>query len=419
MDGGELGPALARAASAQIRFMTAGDVDDGKSTLIGRLLLDAGALMRDQAAGIGDGDADLADITDGLEAERAQGITIDVAYRYFATPEARFVIADAPGHEQYTRNMVTAASVSDLAVVVVDVTRVERGQLRRQTRRHAAIATLMGLDVIVAVNKMDAVDWAQGRFEEVRAAFADLAGELGLHNVACVPISARRGDYVVRRGEADWWAGPTLLELIRRTSARGAKVRASLRLPVQVVLRAEGRRLYAGRLESGTLHAGDKVSIGAAKAEAIVARVAIAGRDVKHAEAGASVAIELDGDRDVVRGDVITDADARYGRSLVADLCWLDEHAWVKGRRYVLRQGTLETQALIDEVSYGYDISDLSARAAPGKVSLNEIVRAKLSTRESILADLYESLPGTGAFVLFDTQTNQTCAAGMIREAAS
>jgi sulfate adenylyltransferase subunit 1 len=415
MDGGEFNGGFAD-GGAQIRFMTAGSVDDGKSTLIGRLLLDAGALMRDQAAEIGDDDADLANITDGLEAERAQGITIDAAYRYFATPHASFVLADAPGHEQYTRNMVTAASVSDLAVVVIDVTRIERGELRPQTRRHAAIAAMMGLELIVAVNKMDAVDWSQDRFEEVRKAASELAAQLGLTGVACVPISARRGDYVVRRGNAGWWAGPTLLELIERTGARAARTREATRLPVQAVLRADGRRQYAGRLESGTLRPGDKVAIGVAKVDAIVSRVAIAGREVQLAESGASVAIEFAGDRDVVRGDVIADPGAHYARNVVADLCWLDEAAWVKGRRYLLRQGTTETQALIDEVLFGYDVSDLAARTGASKIDLNDIVRVSISTRDPILADLYEMLPGTGAFALFDTQTNQTCAAGMIRE---
>lgn len=418
MDSATFPAAFAVATGAQIRFMTAGSVDDGKSTLIGRLLLDAGALMRDQAATIGDDDADLANITDGLEAERAQGITIDVAYRYFATPEASFVIADAPGHEQYTRNMMTAASVSDVAVVVVDASRVEGGKLRPQTRRHTTIAALMGLNVIVAVNKMDAVEWSQQRFEEVRGAIADLADRLGIGDVTCVPVSARRGDNVVHRGEAGWWAGPTLLELIKRTPDKRERSEA-LRLPVQAVLRADVRRYYAGRVESGVVQAGDRVLVGPTKTPVTIARVNIAGKPVPVAVAGDSVTAEFDDERDVARGDVIADGCVNYVRSVVADLCWLDEDAWVRGRRYHLRQGALETQALIEDIHFVRDVSDLSARPQPGKLELNDIANVRVTTRDPILGDAYAELPGTGAFVLFDPQTNQTCAAGMIREVVS
>ena len=401
----------------QIRFMTAGSVDDGKSTLIGRLLLDAGALMRDQAAAyVGTDERDLAALTDGLEAERAQGITIDVAYRYFATPEASFIIADAPGHEQYTRNMVTAASVSDVAVLVIDASRVENGQLKPQTRRHAAIAALMGLDVIVAVNKMDAVDWSQERFEDVRAAFADIAGTLGLSSVTCVPISARKGDNVVRRGEPNWWRGPTLLELIGKSRPQRVQASGPLRLPVQTMLRDGERRFYAGRIESGELKVGDEVHVGPFATPATVAEVRVSGHAVSSASAGASVALRLSDERDVSRGDVIAAPDVRYARSVAADLCWLDEQPWVKRRRYILRQGALQTQAVIEEVRYLHDIADFDRKPDASGLKLNDIVRIAVMTRDPILGDLYAELPGTGAFVLFDPDTQQTCAAGMIRE---
>jgi len=415
MDAGAL-RTVAPITGAQIRFMTAGSVDDGKSTLIGRLLLDSGVLMRDQASVIGDDEADLAALTDGLEAERAQGITIDVAYRYFATPAASYVIADAPGHEQYTRNMVTAASVSDVAVLVVDATRVENGVLRPQTRRHATIAALLGLDVIVAVNKMDALDWSQERFEQVRGAIVELTEGLGLANVACVPVSARRGDNVVRRGAPSWWAGPTLLEHIERSRGRAERVNAPLRLPVQVMLKGSGLRLYAGRVESGVVRPGDKVAVGPQRTPATIGRVSVAERAVAQAEAGVSVTIELEEERDLSRGDVVADLSVQYARSVVADMCWLDEGAWVSGRRYHLRQGALVTQALIEDIYFVRDIADLSQRAKPGKLELNDIASVRVTTRDSILADRYSELPRTGAFVLFDPQTNQTCAAGMIRE---
>lgn len=414
---GAIFPLRASAETRQVRFMTAGSVDDGKSTLIGRLLLDSGVLMRDQAASIGDDEEDLAALTDGLEAERAQGITIDVAYRYFETPRASFIIADAPGHEQYTRNMVTAASVSDVAVIVIDASRVEGGALKRQTRRHAAIAALMGLDVIVAVNKMDLIGWSQERFADIETAFADLAGTLKLSGVVCVPVSARRGDNVVRRGGADWWRGPTLIEVIEQSRGPATRHDAPLRLPVQAVLRDVTSRFYVGRIESGSVRPGDSVVLGPHAYPATIASVRIGGRAVARAEAGASVAIEFEDERDVTRGDVVAAAGARYARAVVADVCWLDETAWSKGRRYILRQGTLETQALIEDIAFVRDIEDFSRREGASSLSLNDIASVRLVTRDPILADVFTQSPGTGAFALFDPQTNQTCAAGMIREA--
>jgi sulfate adenylyltransferase subunit 1 len=415
MDGGAFFRPQQNWSGQQIRFMTAGSVDDGKSSLIGRLLLDSKTLMRDQAPGAEGDEFDLASLTDGLEAERAQGITIDVAYRYFATPRTSFIIADAPGHEQYTRNMVTAASVSDVAVLVIDVARVERGVLKPQTRRHAAVAALMGLDLIVAVNKMDLVGWSRTRFEEVRAAFADVAGILGLRDIAFVPLSAKSGDNVVRPGAAAWYDGPTLVELLENARAREAHSAAPLRMPVQVVLRHGGARAYAGRIESGSLRPGDKVRVGPGAIEASVAQVRVGGVGVARAEAGASVAVELTEDRDLAQGGVIADADVRYARRVAADLCWLDENAWQRGRRYRLRQGALETQALIEDVRFVRDMSDL-AQAPAQALKLNDIASVEIVTRDPILADLYAILPGTGAFVLFDSDTNQTAAAGMIRE---
>jgi len=401
----------------QVRFMTAGSVDDGKSTLIGRLLLDANALMRDQAEALGAKDAqDLASLTDGLEAERAQGITIDVAYRYFATPAASFVIADAPGHEQYTRNMVTAASVSDVAVIVIDAVGVARGALKPQTRRHAAVAALMGLGVIVAVNKMDAIGWSQERFHDVKSAFADAAAALGLNDVAYVPISAKRGDNVVRRGGGDWWTGQTLIELLEARAPRAANALAPLRLPIQVVLRDGDARLYAGRIESGSLRPGDKVKVGASAQLATVAQVRVAGQGVALAEAGASVTVELSEQRDLARGDVIADGSVTYARNAIADICWLDDISWIPGRRYRLRQGTLETQAIIEGINFVRDIGDLHRRIEARELRLNDIASVRVAARDPLIADAYADLPGTGAFVLFDAGTNQTVAAGMIRE---
>lgn len=399
----------------QVRFMTAGSVDDGKSTLIGRLLLDSKVLMLDQAAGLDGEDIDLAALTDGLEAERAQGITIDVAYRYFATPRTSFIIADSPGHEQYTRNMVTAASVSDVAVLVIDVARVEKGLLKPQTRRHAAVAALMGLNIIVAVNKMDLVGWSQERFDEVRTAFNDVAGVLNIKNISFVPVSAKRGENIVNRGGPDWYNGPTLIELLEASPGKTSLADAPLRLPVQLLLRDGDIRLYAGRIESGAVKPGDKVRVGPGAFAATVAQVRIGGAGVAYAEAGASVAVELSEDRDLAQGGVIADNEVRYARRVVADLCWLDENAWTPARRYRLRQGALETQALIENVRFVRDVSNLD-NVPSNELKLNDIASVQLAARDPILADLFAELPGTGAFVLFDPDTNQTAAAGMIRE---
>ena len=264
--------AIAPETRDNLRFMTAGSVDDGKSTLIGRLLYDSKGLMRDQIAAISrakharadvDG-IDLALVTDGLESEREQGITIDVAYRYFSTPKRAFVIADAPGHEQYTRNMVTAASTAEVVIIIIDGSRIVGKGLKPQTRRHAAIAKLMGLQVIVAINKMDLLDWSQAAFEEIREGFERIARTLEIEPIAYVPISARAGDNVARPGTASWYGGPTLLDILESVPARAATPDAPFRFPIQRVARwgetdPDARRGYAGRVESGSVRVGDEL----------------------------------------------------------------------------------------------------------------------------------------------------------------
>src|SRR5690606_28053192 len=262
------------------------------------------------------------------------------------------------------------------------------------------------------------LDWSKARFEAVRDAIIEACDALGFADVACVPVSARWGDNVVRRGAPSWWSGPTLLEHIEMSRSRAERVNAPLRLPVQVVLRALGARFYAGRLASGVVHVGEQVFVGPQRTPATVARIQIADRSVPQAQAGESVTVELEEERDIARGDVIASGDVSYVRRVVADLCWLDEDAWVPGRRYLLRQGTLETQALIEDVHFVRDVADFGKRAKPGRLELNDIANVRIATRDPILADRYGELPRTGAFVLLDPQTNQTCAAGMIREAA-
>jgi sulfate adenylyltransferase subunit 1 len=311
--------------------------------------------------------------------------------------------------------MVTAASVSDVAVIVIDVTGVANGVLKPQTRRHAAIAALMGLNVIIAVNKMDLVGWSRRRFEDVRTAFGDVAQALGVKQAAFVPVSALRGDNIVHRS-AHWSDGPTLLEALEGAARRQSFAHAPLRLPIQTVLRQGERRLYAGRIESGVVRPGDHVRVGPSALAAAITGVRVAGAAAPFAEAGASVAVELADARDLARGDVIADAGVRYTQRIAADLCWLDEAAWAPGRRYRLRQGTLETQAVIEDIGYVRDMATLG-RIEAQRLHLNDIASVTLAARDPLLADLYAELPGTGGIVLFDPDTNRTCAAGMIRKA--
>ena len=412
-----------------LRFITAGSVDDGKSTLIGRLLFDSKGLLRDQVAALSrahgaqsttqDGDIDLALVTDGLESEREQGITIDVAYRYFATPRRSFVIADAPGHEQYTRNMVTAASNAEVAVILIDASRLAGKGLKAQTRRHATIAKLMGLKVIVAINKMDLTGWSRAVYDEIRENFSRVARTLGIADPIYVPMAAKHGDNVARRSpHTPWYDGPPLLELLETLDVTRSETSA-FRLPVQRVLRtAQGTRAYAGRVESGALRPGDEIRAMPSGQVAIVD--SIRSYDGAHAQVheGQSVSIVLDRDLDIGRGDTLTSAEAQSAKAITADLCWLDETAWEKGRRYLLRQGTRTTQALIDGIVFVREMTELAEVSEASGLKLNDIASVRIKTRDPILADLYNDRPATGAFVLIDPASNQTAAAGMIREAA-
>ena len=410
-----------------LRFITAGSVDDGKSTLIGRLLFDSKSLLRDQVASLtrlrtghasSDGEIDLALVTDGLESEREQGITIDVAYRYFATPRRSFVIADAPGHEQYTRNMITAASNAEAAIILIDASRIAGKGLKAQTRRHATIAKLMGLKVIVAINKMDMVGWSQELYEEIRAGFTRVARTLGIEDPIYVPIAAKHGDNVARLSpHTPWYDGPPLLDILETLDATRSATDA-FRLPVQRVLRmADGARAYAGRVESGVLRPGDEVRVMPAGTLAAVESIRTFDGSLSIAGEGQSVSIVLDRDVDLGRGDTLASVEAKPARALVADLCWLDEEPWEQGRRYLLKQGTRTTQALIDGIVYVREMVELSEVGEATGLKLNDIASVRLKTRDPILGDLYTDKPATGAFVLIDPVSNQTAAAGMIREA--
>lgn len=410
-----------------LRFITAGSVDDGKSTLIGRLLFDAKGLLRDQVAAISkvragsneEAEIDLALVTDGLESEREQGITIDVAYRYFATPRRSFIIADAPGHEQYTRNMVTAASNAEAAVILIDASRLAGKGLKAQTRRHATIAKLMGLKVIVAVNKMDLTGWSRAVFEEIRDNFARVARTLGIEDPIYVPIAAKHGDNVTRRTpQTPWYDGPPLLEILENLDAT-RRNDGVFRLPVQRVIRMpDGARAYAGRIASGAVAVGQEISVLPSGQTAVVEAIRTFDGAFADASEGQSVGVVLDRDVDISRGDTLASAEARTTRAFVADLCWLDEEPWEKGRRYLLKQGSRTTQALIDGIVFVREMTELAEVGEATGLKLNDIASVKVKLRDPILADTYAERPATGAFVLIDAASNQTAAAGMIREAA-
>jgi sulfate adenylyltransferase subunit 1 len=419
-----------------LRFITAGSVDDGKSTLIGRLLYDSRAIFADQLSALArakhkraeldhEGTSiDLALLTDGLEAEREQGITIDVAYRYFATPKRKFIIADTPGHEQYTRNMVTGASTADAVVILIDATRVKNGELLAQTKRHTTLAALLGIrHVIVAVNKMDLVGFDQALFDTIRAAYLKFAAGLNRQDIQFVPLSALNGDNVVERSAAmPWYAGPALLPLLEELPVAPDDGRLELRFPVQYVLRADGDKAddfrgYAGRIEAGRVATGDEVVILPGGATARVAAIRVLDQSLVEAAAGDSVALVLDRDVDVSRGDTIvaTGSNARVTRRITADLCWLDTEPFAPQRKYLLRHTTRTVPAKLAAIESHLDIHTLENIAGGSVLHMNDIARASFVLGQPIVCDLFDEHATTGAFVLIDSATNQTAAAGMIR----
>ncbi len=425
---------LSAANSGVLRLITAGSVDDGKSTLIGRLLYDSKGVFADQLESItrskykrvAASEIDLSLLTDGLEAEREQGITIDVAYRYFATPLRKFIVADAPGHEQYTRNMVTGASTAQVAIVLVDASRVADGELLPQTKRHSALAQLLGLrHIVVAVNKMDLVGWDPRVFEQIRDAYAVLAQKLGIAEFHIVPMSALKGDNVVERSDkTPWYDGLPLLSLLENLPVSTPGTQTAARFFVQWVIRHGGHNVndfrgFAGQLAGGGLSVGDEVKVLPSGQTAKIARLVQFDRDVESVVGGDSVAIVLDSDIDVSRGDLIVAADApiRVSREFDADLCWLDRQELSQVRSYWLKQGTRVTQAKIKAVHTRRDIHELRHVAVVdgGTLALNDIGRVTLVPRDLLALDPYTEQPATGSFILIDAATHQTAAAGMVR----
>ena len=411
-----------------LRFITAGSVDDGKSTLIGRLLFDTRTVLEDQLAAVahasqkrGMRDTDLSLLTDGLEAEREQGITIDVAYRYFATARRKFIIADTPGHTQYTRNMATGASTAQAAIIVADVTK----GLLEQGRRHLYIAHLLGIrDLIVAVNKMDLVDYERAAFERVRGAFEEFAQQLQpVPRLHCVPLSALNGDMVVERGgRLPWHAGPTLLELLETVegasgAASSLSIALPLRFPVQLVQRIRGHaRSYLGRIASGSIAVGDRITVFPAGVETSVQSIRIGLDDAASARAGQSIAVTLADEVDVARGDVFARVDAvpSLSREIDATLIWLAADALKPGGRYVVKHMTRSAKARITQVRHVVDIGELTAVTPQGPLLMNQIAGVTLMVQKPLAVDPYRVNRATGAFILIDEVTHQTVAAGMV-----
>jgi len=408
-----------------LRFLTCGSVDDGKSTLIGRLLFDTRVLLTDTLATLrrtaerrGLSALDLSLLTDGLTAEREQGITIDVAYRYFATARRKFIIADAPGHEQYTRNMVTAASTADVAVLLIDA----RKGVLTQTRRHATLAALLGIrQLILAVNKMDLVGFEQAAFGVIEAEFrAWLARHSDLDvDLKTVPLSALEGDMVVERGaRLDWYRGPTLVELLENAPAAARAVVAPLRLPVQWVCRpsASGTRAYAGRIEAGRISVGDGIAVQPGGLRSRVTGIAVGEVPLPHAFAGQSVRVTLADERDISRGDMLVRSDDPIAprASFSATLCWLDATALAPARTYLMRQATRSVKARIGAIDGKLDLHMLSWNAPDdGAIGLNDIARVRIRTQQPLIADAYRDLPATGSFILIDEASNGSVAAGV------
>jgi bifunctional enzyme CysN/CysC len=413
-----------------LRFATAGSVDDGKSTLIGRLLYDTKAIFEDQLEQVaeasrrrhGNGTVDLALLTDGLRAEREQGITIDVAYRYFATPRRTFIIADTPGHELYTRNMVTGASTADLALVLVDA----RNGVLRQSRRHAFIASLLRIPhIVVCINKMDLVDWSQERFEEIVDDFTNFAAKLEVSDVTFIPVSALLGDNVVdRSAHMPWYAGPPLLYHLEHVHIASDRNLIDPRFPVQWVVRPgeagdqdlHDYRAYAGQVASGIFRAGDEVVVLPSGAQSTIAGIDTFDGPVAEAFPPMSASIRLADDIDVSRGDVISRPNNRpeVGRELDAVVCWMNERPAEQGRRYVVKHTSRTTRAVLTEIVHRIDVDTLHHDPSADTLELNEIGRARFRTADPVLFDAYRRNRVTGSFIVIDEATNDTLGAGMI-----
>ncbi|HEY2793995.1 MAG TPA: sulfate adenylyltransferase subunit CysN [Micromonosporaceae bacterium] len=412
-----------------LRFATAGSVDDGKSTLIGRLLYDTKTIFEDQLAAVeavsasrGDEYTNLALLTDGLRAEREQGITIDVAYRYFATPRRKFIIADTPGHTQYTRNMVTGASTADLALILVDA----RKGLVEQSRRHAFLCSLLRVPhLVLCVNKMDLVDYSQDVYDEIAAEFTDFAAKLEAPDLAVIPISALNGDNIVSRSETmPWYQGPSLLHHLEHVHIGSDRNLVDVRFPVQYVIRPQSSivtdyRGYAGQVASGVLKPGDEVMVLPSGFTSRVAGIDTADGPVEEAYPPMAVTVRLDDEIDISRGDMICrpNNSPAVTQDVDAMICWMDEtRPMTVGGKYAIKHTTRTARAVVRDLNYRLDVNTLHRDETANELRLNEIGRVRLRTTVPLLADEYRRNRTTGGFIVIDEATNRTVGAGIIVE---
>ena len=406
-----------------LRFITAGSVDDGKSTLIGRLLYDSKNILIDQLEALEkstknrtDGSVDLALLTDGLRAEREQGITIDVAYRYFTTPKRKFIIADAPGHVQYTRNMITGASNASLIIILVDA----RQGVVEQTRRHSIIASLLKIPhIVVAINKMDLVEYSQDVYNNILIDYAEVAKQLGLKDVTYIPMSALNGDNIVDKSEnIDWYDGKPLLEFLEEVQLDNDINYTDARFQVQYVIRPQTEELhdyrgYAGKISSGVYRKGDKVKVLPAGHETTIAKLEVGGVEVEEAFAPQPVVIQLSEDIDISRGDTIAKIDnlPQTGNELEVLLCWLDDKPLQPGNKYYLQHNSRLVRSVVRSIEYKLDVNTLQQQPVEGGVRLNEVVKAVIKTASPLVYDSYEKLNVNGSAILIDETSNSTVAA--------
>jgi len=413
---------LASRSDAEIiRISTAGSVDDGKSTLLGRLLFDTDSIYEDHFESLkrtsehrGEADVNLALLADGLKAEREQGITIDVAYRYFSTAKKRFIVADTPGHTQYTRNMITGASTADASMILIDA----RHGMTEQSKRHAFITSLLRVpQVVVVVNKMDLVDYSEAVFDSIEASFREYSQRLSLTNISFIPVSALLGENVVRRSELiPWYKGPSVLERLEDLTPEGRKAPTDLRLPIQYVIRPDQNfRGYMGRIESGSVRRGEELLVLPSGQSVVVKQLFELDDEVQEASAGSNVLVTFDREVDVTRGDMLVRPRnlPSVTQSLEAVACWMSEEPSMTGKRYLLRHTTREVSATLDEVVYRFDIETLH-RGEAHFLQMNDIGRLVLTTGRPVFVDTYEHNRSLGGFLLVDPVSNNVVAAGMV-----
>jgi sulfate adenylyltransferase subunit 1 len=410
-----------------LRFITAGSVDDGKSTLTGRLLYDSKNILIDQLEALEkstknkeNGSVDLALLTDGLRAEREQGITIDVAYRYFSTPKRKFIIADAPGHVQYTRNMITGASNANLIIILIDA----RQGVVEQTRRHSIIASLLKIPhVVVAINKMDLVGYSQDVFNNIVIDYEEVAKQLGLGNITYIPISALNGDNIVDKSSAiAWYEGKPLLEFLEEVEIENDINLTDARFQVQFVIRPQTENLhdyrgYAGKIISGVYKKGDKVKVLPQNIETTISSVELGGTEVDEIFAPQSAVIQLADDIDISRGDSIVKTDnlPQVSNEMEVLLCWLDDKPLISGNKYLLQHNSRLVRAVVKNVDYKLDVNSLRQQPVEESVKLNEVVKAVIKTASPIVYDAYTKLSATGSAILIDETSNSTVAAVLIK----